>query len=140
MPSSRRGPNKGFDTTYAPDYQFKIGGIYRYKEDVKVGLIGNLVDDSFADANNTRSHFIPAYTVWDLTAEVKFFNGRARCFRRDSATYSTRISTPRFATKASSRPIAEIITAASASNSKPSKRTTRQAVATGVKVATACAS
>ncbi|MEP6973914.1 MAG: TonB-dependent receptor [Spartobacteria bacterium] len=74
------GPNKGFDTTYAPDYQFKIGGIYRYKDVVKVGLIGNLVDDSFADANNTRSHFIPAYTVWDLTAEVKFLNGRLGLF------------------------------------------------------------
>jgi outer membrane receptor protein involved in Fe transport len=70
------GPNKGFDATYAPDYQFKIGGIYRWKEAVKVGLIGNLVDDSFADANNTPSHFIPAYTVWDLTAEVKFWDGR----------------------------------------------------------------
>ncbi len=74
------GPNKGFDTTYAPDYQFKLGGIYRYKDDVKVGLIGNLVDDSFADANNTPSHFIPAYTVWDLTAEVKFLKGRLGVF------------------------------------------------------------
>ena len=74
------GPNKGFDTTYAPDYQFKLGGIYRYKDDVKVGLIGNLVDDSFADANNTPSHFIPAYTVWDLTAEVKFLNGKLGVF------------------------------------------------------------
>ncbi|MBA3607996.1 MAG: TonB-dependent receptor [Chthoniobacterales bacterium] len=51
-----------------------------YKDDVKVGLIGNLVDDSFADANNTPSHFIPAYTVWDLTAEVKFLNGRLGVF------------------------------------------------------------
>lgn len=74
------GPNKGFDTTYAPDYQFKVGGIYRWKEAVKVGLLGNLVDDSFADANNTRSHFIPAYTVWDLTAEVKFLDGRLGVF------------------------------------------------------------
>ncbi len=74
------GPNEGFDTTYAPDYQFKIGSIYRWKEAVKVGLIGNLVDDSFADANNTKSHFIPAYTVWDLTAEVKFLDGRLGVF------------------------------------------------------------
>ncbi len=74
------GPNKGFDTTYAPDYQFKVGGIYRWKETVKVGLLGNLVDDSFADANNTPSHFIPAHTVWDLTAEVKFLDGRLGVF------------------------------------------------------------
>ncbi len=74
------GPSKGFDTTYAPDYQFKVGAIYRWKEIAKVGLLGNLVDDSFADANNTPSHFIPAYTVWDLTAEVKFLDGRLGVF------------------------------------------------------------
>jgi Fe(3+) dicitrate transport protein len=74
------GPSKGFDTTYAPNYQFKVGGIYRWKEIVKVGLLGNMVDDSFADANNTPSHFIPAYTVWDLTAEVKFLDGRLGVF------------------------------------------------------------
>ncbi|MDQ3414276.1 MAG: TonB-dependent receptor plug domain-containing protein [Verrucomicrobiota bacterium] len=74
------GPNEGFDTTYAPDYQLKLGGIYRWKEMVKAGLIGNMVGDSFADANNTKSHFIPAYTVWDLTAEVKFLDGRLGVF------------------------------------------------------------
>jgi Fe(3+) dicitrate transport protein len=74
------GPSKGFDTTYAPDYQVKVRGIYRWKETVKVGLLGNMVGDSFADANNTRSHFIPAYTVWDLTGEVKFFDGRLGVF------------------------------------------------------------
>jgi Fe(3+) dicitrate transport protein len=74
------GPSEGFDTTYAPDYQVKLGGIYRWKDDVKVALIGNMVGDSFADANNTRSHFIPAYTVWDLTGEVKFFDGRLGVF------------------------------------------------------------
>lgn len=70
------GPNKGFDTTYAPDYQFKIGGIYRWKEVAKVGLLGTFVDDSYADVNNTPSHFIPAYAVWDLTAEIKFWDGQ----------------------------------------------------------------
>ena len=74
------GPTKGFDTTYAPDYQVKVGGIYRWKDTVKVGLLGTLVGDSFADANNTADHFIPAYAVWDLTAEVKFCNGRFGVF------------------------------------------------------------
>ena len=60
----------GNKTTYAPEYQVKAGGIYRWKEAVKVGLLGTFVDDSFADANNSRDHFIPAYAVWDLTAEV----------------------------------------------------------------------
>ena len=74
------GPSEGFDTTYAPEYHVKLGGIYRWKDTVKVGLIGDMVGDSFADANNTPSHFIPAYTVWDLTGEVKFLKGRLSVF------------------------------------------------------------
>ncbi len=74
------GPADGFDTTYAPDYQVKVGGIYRWKDRVKVGLLGNFVGSSFADANNTPDHFIPAYAVWDLTAEVNFWDGRLGVF------------------------------------------------------------
>ena len=74
------GPFNGFDTTYAPDYLVKIGGIYRWKDVVKVGLLGTLVDDSFADANNTVNRFIPAYEVWDLTAEVNVWRGRVGLF------------------------------------------------------------
>ncbi len=31
-------------------------------------------------ANNTFEGFIPAYNVWDLTAEVRFWNGRVGVF------------------------------------------------------------
>ncbi|HEX8489826.1 MAG TPA: hypothetical protein VF626_02305, partial [Chthoniobacterales bacterium] len=31
------------------------------------------VSDSFADDANTQERFVPAYTVWDLTAEVKIY-------------------------------------------------------------------
>ncbi len=75
-----RGPFDGNDTTYAPDYQVKIGGIYRWKEAVKVGLLGTFVDDSFAAADNGIESVIPAYAVWDLTAEVNFFDGRVGVF------------------------------------------------------------
>ncbi len=74
------GPNKGFVPTYAPDYQLKTGGIYRYKEFVKVAFLGTIVGDHFGDANNTFERAIPAYNVWDLTAEVKFWNGRFGVF------------------------------------------------------------
>jgi Fe(3+) dicitrate transport protein len=74
------GPFNGFSSPYAPDYQFKIGGIYRWEERVKVGLIGTMVDDHFANANNTYQFFVPAYTVWDLTAEVNFCHGRIGVF------------------------------------------------------------
>jgi Fe(3+) dicitrate transport protein len=74
------GPNKGNTPIYAPDYQIKTGGIYRYKDIVKVGLLGTVVANEFGDANNTFERAIPAYNVWDLTAEVKFWNGRIGVF------------------------------------------------------------
>jgi Fe(3+) dicitrate transport protein len=74
------GPNSGLTPAYAPEYQFKVGGIYRWKDRVKAGLIGTIVDDHFADANNTLGHFVPAYNVWDLTAEVTFCHGRVGLF------------------------------------------------------------
>ncbi len=57
-----------------------MGGIYRWKEAVKVALLGTIVADHFADANNTFQRAIPAYNVWDLTAEVNFCNGRFGVF------------------------------------------------------------
>ncbi len=74
------GPNNGLTPAYAPDYQFKVGGIYRWKDRVKVGLIGTIVDDHFANASNSATHFVPAYSVWDLTAEYNFCNGRIGVF------------------------------------------------------------
>jgi Fe(3+) dicitrate transport protein len=74
------GPNNGKTPTYAPDYQIKTGGIYRYKDVVKIGLLGTIVANHFGDANNTFERAIPAYNVWDLTAEVKFWNGRLGVF------------------------------------------------------------
>jgi Fe(3+) dicitrate transport protein len=74
------GPNQGNTPAYAPDYQIKTGGIYRYKDIVKVALLGTVVDDEFGDDGDSFEGFIPAYTVWDLTAEVKFWNGRVGVF------------------------------------------------------------
>ena len=65
---------------YAPDYQFKTGAIYNWKETVKVSMLGTMVDDHFSNADNGFQHFIPAYNVWDLTAEVKFWNNRVGVF------------------------------------------------------------
>ncbi len=67
---------------YAPDYQFKTGAIYNWKETVKVSMLGTMVGDHFSNADNGFQHFIPAYNVWDLTAEVKFWNGSRRSLRR----------------------------------------------------------
>ncbi len=74
------GPSNGLTPPYAPEYQFKVGGIYRWKDRVKAGLIGTIVDDHFANASNSATHFVPAYQVWDLTAEVNFCHGRVGVF------------------------------------------------------------
>ena len=74
------GPNDGKTPAYAPDYQLKTGAIYRYKDVFKLALLGTIVDDEFGDDGDSFEGFIPAYNGWDLTAEVKFWNGRAGVF------------------------------------------------------------
>ncbi|MFZ1218417.1 MAG: TonB-dependent receptor plug domain-containing protein [Chthoniobacterales bacterium] len=74
------GPNNGLTPAYAPDYQFKVGAIYSWKDRMKAALIGTIVDDHFANATNSPTHFVPAYTVWDLTAEYNFCQGRFGVF------------------------------------------------------------
>ena len=74
------GPNKDNTPAYAPNYQVKTGAIYSYKDTFKIALVGTLVDDEFGDDGDSFEGFIPAYNVWDLTAEVKFWKGRAGVF------------------------------------------------------------
>lgn len=71
---------EGNTPAYAPEYQFKTGAIYRWKDSVKVGMLGTIVANHFSNADNGFQHFIPAYNVWDLTAEVKFWNNRVGVF------------------------------------------------------------
>ena len=74
------GPNNGKTPAYAPNYQVKTGGIYGYKDTFKISLLGTLVDDEFGDDGDSFEGFIPAYNVWDLTAEFRFWKGRAGVF------------------------------------------------------------
>jgi Fe(3+) dicitrate transport protein len=74
------GPNNGKTPAYAPNYQVKTGVIYSYKDTFKMALLGTLVDDEFGDDGDSFEGFIPAYNVWDLTAEFKFWKGRAGVF------------------------------------------------------------
>jgi outer membrane receptor protein involved in Fe transport len=73
------GPNDGKTPAYAPDYQVKTGAIYRYKNIFKLAMLGTIVDDEFGDDGDSFESFIQL-TVCDLTAEVKFWNGRAGVF------------------------------------------------------------
>ena len=74
------GPNDGKTPAYAPEYQVKTGAIYSYKNTFKLAMLGTIVDDEFGDDGDSFEGFIPAYTVWDLTAEVRFWKGRAGVF------------------------------------------------------------
>jgi Fe(3+) dicitrate transport protein len=74
------GPNTGNIPAYAPNYQVKTGAIYSYKNTFKLALLGTLVDNEFGDDGDSFEGFIPAYNVWDLTAEFRFWKGRAGVF------------------------------------------------------------
>ncbi len=67
------GPLEGKTPRFAPDHLVRGGVIYRLRDRCKIALLGTFVGDSFADDANTQERFIPAYTVWDLTAEVKIY-------------------------------------------------------------------
>jgi Fe(3+) dicitrate transport protein len=67
------GPLDGRTPQYAPDYLVRAGCIYRFQQKAKVALMGTFLGDHFADDANTANFDVPAYMVWDLTAEVKVY-------------------------------------------------------------------
>lgn len=48
---------------YLPDYVYRVGVIYNWRNRVKVAFMGTFIGSSFADASNTSSRFIPTYDV-----------------------------------------------------------------------------
>ena len=69
------GAQDGNTPQYAPDFLVRAGGIYRWRDRVKVALLGTFLDDHFADDGNTDSFFIPGYMTWDLTLEARVWKG-----------------------------------------------------------------
>ncbi|MEQ1852686.1 MAG: TonB-dependent receptor, partial [Chthoniobacteraceae bacterium] len=68
------GPQEGRTPRYAADYLVRAGVIYRApKERFRIAFTGTMVGDSFADDGNTAERYVPAYVVWDLTAEAKIY-------------------------------------------------------------------
>jgi Fe(3+) dicitrate transport protein len=63
----------GNSPQYAPDYIVRVGGIYRLRDRIKVGLLGTFVGDHFAKDVNVAASTVPSYMVWDLTAEAKIY-------------------------------------------------------------------
>ncbi|MFM8617638.1 MAG: TonB-dependent receptor family protein [Opitutaceae bacterium] len=54
---------------HAPRHLVRTGLLFSEGADLKVGLTGTLAAEAFADDTNTDQRRIPAYAVWDLTAE-----------------------------------------------------------------------
>ncbi len=65
----KEGANAGRTPQYAADHVVRAGAIYTRGDTLKLALTGTLSADSFADDGNTASRHVPAYAVWDLTAE-----------------------------------------------------------------------
>jgi Fe(3+) dicitrate transport protein len=71
------GPFDGNRPQYSPDYLLRAGGIYRFRDRVKVALLGTFVDQHFATDNQNPTRSIPAYMVWDFTVEAKVYRDYA---------------------------------------------------------------
>jgi Fe(3+) dicitrate transport protein len=67
----KAGAAAGRTPQYAPEHVVRSGLIYTRGSAWKLGLTGTLSADSFADDANTAQRHVPAYAVWDLTAEMK---------------------------------------------------------------------
>jgi len=67
------GPNQGNVPQYTPDYLYRLGIVYNWRDRIKVGLTSTFVGSSFATNDESPQRFIPAYDVWDLTVEAKVY-------------------------------------------------------------------
>ena len=65
------GDAVGNTPQYAPDYILRTGLNYNYQDKLKVTFGGTFLDDHFANDSNDANFKVPAYMVWDLTAEYK---------------------------------------------------------------------
>jgi Fe(3+) dicitrate transport protein len=59
---------------YAPDYIARTGLIYSRGTTLKIALLGTFVDTSYANDAQAPNFKMPAYMVWDLTAEWRVAN------------------------------------------------------------------
>lgn len=63
------GPNDGGKPQYAPQYMLRSGLIYSLRG-LKLSLLSTFVDDQKAQDSSDPRFDIPAYSTWDLTAEI----------------------------------------------------------------------
>jgi Fe(3+) dicitrate transport protein len=71
------GVSDGFRPQYAPEYLLRAGVIWRWTGRLKLALLGTVVDDHFATDDENPTRRIPAYSVWDFTAEARVWREHA---------------------------------------------------------------
>lgn len=64
------GVNDGGRPQYAPPYIIRTGAIYKRKSGLKIAFLGTLMARQNGTDNADGRFDIPAYTTWDLTAQV----------------------------------------------------------------------
>jgi Fe(3+) dicitrate transport protein len=70
----KAGVAAGRTPQYAPNHLVRTGVVFTRTSALKIGLTGTFSADAFADDANTAQRYVPAYAVWDLTAEAKIPN------------------------------------------------------------------
>ncbi len=65
----KQGAFAGLTPQYAPRHLVRTGLVFLRGSELKLALTGTLSAATFADDINTASRRVPAYAVWDLTAE-----------------------------------------------------------------------
>ena len=65
----KEGPFAGRTPQYAPRHLVRTGLLFTRGSQLKVGLTGTMSAASFGDDTNSAQRRVPAYAVWDLTAE-----------------------------------------------------------------------
>jgi outer membrane receptor protein involved in Fe transport len=64
------GANNGGTPQFAPPYMVRTGVIYSRKNNFKLAFLGTLMAAHNGSDTDTATFNIPAYTTWDLTAEI----------------------------------------------------------------------
>jgi Fe(3+) dicitrate transport protein len=65
------GAQDGRTPQYAPARMVRGGLMYRWKERVKVAMLGTHLSEHYATDDENPTRRIPAYMTWDLTAEAR---------------------------------------------------------------------
>ncbi len=69
------GPLDGFTPQYAPKNMTRTGLVISQAQSWKLAALFTSLSEHYANDNNTAAFNIPAYTVLDLTAEARVWNG-----------------------------------------------------------------